>query len=128
MNSYERSILFNLKIMKIGYAILVIVNLTLPLVTTRVLQFSIFQILVIAFWSWGMLSGLGYFKQSTPIIQIGFLRIVEAGYYLLFNRSGVNWVVFGILLFFDIAYLTFLLVDKANYKYVYEEVDNSGIN
>jgi hypothetical protein len=88
------------------------------------------------FWVYGLLSHLGYFKRqvsadedgkikyevSVPIVQIGLIRMAQAGYYLL-RKLSVNWVVFIILIALDVIYVAFILLDKANYYYESELED-----
>lgn len=117
----------NIVIMKILYVIILIVNLGIPYYKNWSWHFSIFQVLIVIFWFFGLLGGLGYFGQATPIVQIGIIRIVQCGSYLLFKIRVVNWVMIGIFILLDIVFLLFLLFDKANYSYEVVEGDNDGI-
>lgn len=116
----------NVYIMKILFAIICCINIFLPFYRDWKFHFSIFQVLILIFWFIGLLGGLGYFNQSTPIVQIGLIRIVQICIYLLFKFKLINWVIIGIFLFFDIAFLMLLLFDKANYEYVTEEKINGN--
>ena len=125
MNKYEKSLMFNITVMKIGFAIIALVNLFFPVYKDEVFQFSLFQIGAVGIWFFGMLGGMGYLNQSIPIVQIGLLRIFEVMFYVILRLDRVNWWAFLIFIILDVAYLVFLLLDKANYSYEYEEVDNS---
>lgn len=121
MNKYERGILLNTFIMKVLYVILLLVNLFLPTIKNTYFHFSILQIVVIITWFFGLLGGLGYFNQYTPILPIGIIRIVEIGYALLFKFKVTNWIAIGVFILIDIIFIAFLLLDKASYAYVTEE-------
>lgn len=126
MNKYEKSMMFNLTIMKVGFVIILITNLLLPIYKDTYFQFSLFQGVAVCIWLYGLLTGLGYFNQNTPILAISILRIAEAGYYAILHLQRTNWIIFMIFIILDVIYLSFLLVDKANYRYETEEVDNSA--
>lgn len=121
MNKYERGILLNTFIMKVLYVILLLVNLFLPTIKNTYFHFSILQIVVIIMWLFGLLGGLGYFNQYTPILSIGIIRIIEIGYALLFKFKVTNWIAIGVFILIDIIFTVFLLLDKASYAYVTEE-------
>ena len=72
-------------------------------------------------WFFGLLGGLGYFNQYTPILPIGIIRIVEIGYALLFKFKVTSWIAIGVFILIDIIFIAFLLLDKASYAYVTEE-------
>ena len=121
MNKYERGILLNTFIMKVLYVILLLVNLFLPTIKNTYFHFSILQSVVIIMWLFGLLGGLGYFNQYTPILPIGIIRIIEIGYALLFKFKVTNWIAIGVFILIDIIFTVFLLLDKASYAYVTEE-------
>lgn len=116
----------NIVIMKILFVIIMVANLGIPYYKDWSWHFSIFQMLIVIFWFFGLLGGLGYFEQATPIVQIGITRIVQCGSYLLFKIKIVNWITIGIFILLDIVFLLFLLFDKANYSYEVVEEDNNG--
>lgn len=124
MNKYESNIMANTLIMKIFYVIIVIVNMALPYYKDWHWTFSIFQFAIVIIWFFGLLGGLGYFNQTTPILPLGISRIIQVGVYLLFKFKQINWAVIGVFILLDIIYLVFLLFDKANYYYETEELLN----
>lgn len=121
MNKYEKSILVNTFFMKCLYAIVVLVNLFLPIVKGTYFHFSILQLAIIITWLFGLLGGLGYFNQYTPILPVGVIRIIEIGYSLLFRFKQTNWLFIMICVLIDVIFIVFLLLDKASYTYVIEE-------
>lgn len=123
MNRYEANIMVNTFVMKVLYCILLIVNMALPFYKNWVWHFSIIQLIIVVIWFFGLLGGLGYFNQSTPILQIGIVRIFQLGAYFLFKRAMINWIVILVYLALDLFFLLFLLFDKANYYYEIVEVD-----
>lgn len=124
MNKYESNIMANTLIMKIFYVIIVIVNMALPYYKDWHWTFSIFQFAIVIIWFFGLLGGLGYFNQTTPILPLGISRIIQVGVYLLFKFKQINWAVIGVFILLDVIYLVFLLFDKANYYYETEELLN----
>lgn len=126
MNKYESNILANTLIMKIMYVLLLIVNMLLPYHKGWNWTFSIFQFAIVVIWFFGLLGGLGYFNQATPILPLGITRIVQLGSYCLFKFHKINWGIIGIFILMDVIFLLFLLFDKANYKYEIIEVEKDG--
>ena len=126
MNKYEKSLMFNVTIMKIGFVIIALTNFFLPVYKDTYFQFSLFQIGVIIIWFYGLMNGIGYGHQNVPIVAIGLLRIAEAGYHALIHFEKTNWWVFLVFIVMDVIYLAFLLIDKSSYTYTTEEVDNSA--
>lgn len=126
MNKYEKNIMANTNIMKITYVVISLVNMLLPFYKDWHWRFSIFQLVIVIIWFFGLLGGLGYFGQATPILPIGIVRIVQIGAYMLFRLREVNWYVIGVYVILDIIFLAFLLFDKATY--VYEIVEEEDIN
>jgi hypothetical protein len=116
----------NTIIMKVLFAIIAISNLVLPFYKDWSWRFSVFQIIAVLIWVYGLMGGLGYFNQATPILAIGILRMLQAGCYLIFRRSQINWIVFAIFIALDVIFTIFLIFDKANYEYVKEEVSNEN--
>lgn len=126
MNKYEKSLMFNTYIMKVGFVLILLTNLFIPVFKDTYFHFSLFQLGAIIIWLFGLLSGLGYFNQDTPILQIFILRIFEMGWYALLHRQKTNWWMFVIFIILDVVYMAFLLIDKSSYTYETEEVDNSA--
>lgn len=130
-----KKLLFNLKLSKCIFAVIVIINLILPIYNNQIMKFNVFQLVAIGIWGYGLLSHLGYFKTqvfdgsegkimyepNTPIVKIGFLRIVELIYFLVLKRDVFNWKVFLILLACDVFYIVFLIMDKSRYVFEMEE-------
>lgn len=143
MNRYEKSILFKLNVAKVLYVIVAIVNLAMPLYNDLKWTFSIFQLIVCVIWLFGMLAAIGIFctntheikgdvviyEQNTSpvIIALGICRIIEAFYYYVFHQDEINWIAYGILIFIDLFYLIFILIDKANYEYARQLVDTDEV-
>ena len=125
MNKYESNIMVNTVIMKVFYVVIVLVNLLLPYHRDWHWSFSIFQLAIVITWFFGLMGGLGYFNQNTPILPLGIIRILQIGLYLLFKHKAVNWIIIGIYLALDATFLLFLLFDKANYEYVEENRDGN---
>lgn len=126
MNKYEANIMVNTFVMKVLYCIIVVVNLALPFYKNWEWHFSILQLVAVIIWFFGLLGGLGYFNQATPILQIGILRIFQLGAYFLFKRAIINWVIIIVFLALDVFFLLFLLFDKSNYYYEIVEVEEDA--
>lgn len=124
MNQYERSIMFNTYVMKVGYVALVILNIGLPCIDGTHSRLWLMQISACVVWVFGLLGGLGYFNQLVPILQIGIVRIIECLYLLLFKYKVTIWWAVGIYILADVIYLVYLLIDKSNYEYVIEESED----
>jgi hypothetical protein len=118
-NKYEKSLMFNVELMKIIFYVLAALNLLLPLFQPISLGItSAFQWFIIAAHAYGLAHGLGVFEgQKTPIIQVGLLRIVEVAWYRYISGSHINWLIFVVLLFVDVLFVAVLLLDKNTYAY-----------
>lgn len=125
MNRYEANIMVNTFFMKIIYCVILVVNAALPFYKNWNWHFSLFQLIVVVIWFIGLLGGLGYLNQYTPILPLGVTRIIQLGSYLLFKRAIINWIVIGVYLALDLFFLLFLLFDKANYYYETVEVNDN---
>lgn len=121
MNKYERNLMFNVSVMKIIYVLIVICNLLLPIRRDVFISISPLQIVAVIIWLFGLLGGMGYFDQRTPILPIGILRFIEVLYYAVLRTKYINWVSFCVYLILDIIFVAFLFFDKANYMYVKED-------
>lgn len=132
-----KKLLFNLHVSKGIFAVLVFINLVLPLYSGQIMKFNLFQLIIVLVWSYGLLSHLGFFKTqvsdgtegkilyepNTPIVQIGILRLIELIYFLALKREVFNWKVFILLIVWDVFYIIFLLLDKSRYVFEMEEED-----
>ena len=125
MNRYERNLMFNIKVMKILYLVIVCLNIFLPIKAGMIFYLSIPQIIICFIWLFGLLNGMGYFSQHLPILPIGITRFIEILYYGVL-RGSMNWWAFAIQVMVDIIYFTFLVFDKSNYTYE-REVTQDGI-
>ena len=125
-----KKLLINLTISKCICFVIVFCNLAFPLYDGQYFKFIPLQLLLIGFWLYGLACHLGYFKVQTsiengrkvfepnvPIVQIAVCRILEIAYFLLAKKKIVNWKVFVILVFMDVLYIAFILLDKAAYYY-----------
>lgn len=128
ITKYEKSIMFNVHVMKVAFVVITILNLALPIYKTGY-KFSIFQCIVPIIWFYGLLNGIGYFKQEVPVLGIGILRIFEGLFYFIIARSKFNWGMFLIFIIMDILYAFFFYLDRNSYYYIDEvEEDNSYDN
>lgn len=123
LSSYDRKILFPLKVIKVCFIIYCILNLFLP-------TYAGFQLGLTKLFSWsaiilmfiGVMGMHGYFNQVFPLPFIVANRIVQfVTYYLRSSQSKLNIYVFIILLIADTAMSAYMLADRASY--CYEEED-----
>lgn len=126
MNKYERNLMFNVHVMKLIYVLVVFCNLLLPIRRDTLFCISPLQIVAVIVWLFGLLGGMGYFDQRTPILPIGILRFVEVLYYGVLRTNYINWIGFAIYVVLDIIFMAFLFFDKANYTYVKEEATDES--
>ena len=117
MNRYERSIMLNTYVMKVGYVLLVIINLAAPCLKGIHSRLWLMQVVICLVW----ILGLGYLNQMVPILQVGIVRIIECLYLLLFKYKETRWWVVGLYVLVDVIYVVYLLIDKSNYEYVVED-------
>ena len=115
MNRYERSIMLNTYVMKVGYVLLVIINLAAPCLKGIHSRLWLMQVVICLVWI------LGYLNQMVPILQVGIVRIIECLYLLLFKYKETRWWVVGLYVLVDVIYVVYLLIDKSNYEYVVED-------
>ena len=109
--------MFNTKLMKVFYIVLVIANLFVPLKKSTggyVFSISIFNIIALGILFYALLIGLGYFRHNIPFLWLGVLRIVQGLYKFLIHPENFNWY----------GFLVLVLMDKRNYSYVEEEDDS----
>lgn len=131
MNRYEKAILFNTKIMKVFFVILVLANVFIPLKITSdgvTFSFSIFNLIVIIVTFYALLNGLGYFGQNIPFLAVGLVRVIQCLFYYLIRPGSFNWYGFIILVILDVLFILFLFMDRRNYTYVEEEDDGDDEN
>lgn len=121
MNRYERSIMLNTYVMKVGYVLLVIINLAASCLKGIHSRLWLMQVVICLVWILGLLGGLGYLNQMVPILQVGIVRIIECLYLLLFKYKETRWWVVGLYVLVDVIYVVYLLIDKSNYEYVVED-------
>ena len=131
MNKYEKSIMFNLLVMKIFFVVISIVNIAIPLFSDGVWRFNVFQFIMVGIWFYALLCALGWFcittndvdgdmeilETKTPLLPIVFTRVVEGGFYWITAASEFNWKYFGIVILIDLVFFIFLILDKASYGY-----------
>ena len=130
-NEYEKAIMFNTKLMKVFYIVLVIANLFVPLKKSTdgyVFSISIFNIIALGILFYALLIGLGYFRHNIPFLWLGVLRIVQGLYKFLIHPENFNWYGFLVLVLMDVFFIFFLLMDKRNYSYVEEEDDSDDLD
>lgn len=136
-----KKLMTNLTISKGMCFVVVFCNLAFPLYNNAYFKVIPLQLLLIVFWLYGLLGHLGYFKTqiakeddkiiyepNTPILQIAFCRIVEIAYFLIAKKDVVNWKVFAVLVFMDIIYIAFMLLDKSAYYYEMDASDEEDFN
>ena len=133
-----KKLLFNLKISKLIYTIILFCNIVLPWKRGIYVQLNIFNCIVITFWTYGVLSHLGYFlkpvsddengkvvyETNIPIVQVGFTRIAQVAYFFVFRRDIVDWRVIAGLIVLDVFYVIFMLLDKSGYYYESEDMSS----
>lgn len=134
-----KKLLANLLISKVIYGIILVINLCLPL-TGQIMDFDLFQIIIVLIWTYGVLSHHGYFKTqvsdesegtikyepNTPILQIILLRFLEFVYLWFTQLDVVNWKIFAGLVLADTVYVGFLLMDKATYVFEMDTEEDDG--
>ena len=116
MNRYERSIMLNTYVMKVGYVLLIVINLVVPCLKGTHSRLWLLQIVACLVWILGLLGGLGYLNQMVPILQIGIVRIIECLYLLLFKYKETRWWIIGLYILIDVIYVVYLLIDKSIIK------------
>lgn len=118
MNKYEKSLLFNLYMIKICFGIVVAINLLFPVYTDGELGFhSLFQWIVVGVYISGLLNALGYFNQRIPLLELGITRIAQVLFHVVISSTGINWIFYFIILIGDLLFIMLLLMDKNNYEY-----------
>lgn len=127
MNRYERNLMVNITIMKILYVLTLFINLLIPIKRSTFFYVSLFQIIIVIIWFFGLLGGMGFFDQRTPILPIGVVRLIEIIYYGVIRTGFINWIALGIYIIFDIIYIAFLFFDKANYEYKSEVFEDGKL-
>lgn len=124
MNKYEKNLMFNVIVMKIIYCIIIFVNLLVPIRRNVYFIISPLQVIIVIVWLFGLLGGMGFFDQRTPVLPIGLLRFIEILDYGVLRTNYMNWWAFAIFVVLDMIFTTFLFFDKANYSYVKEASTN----
>lgn len=124
MNRYEKNLMVNITIMKVLYVVTLFINLLVPVKRNTIFYVSVFQIVVVIVWFFGLLGGMGFFDQRTPILPIGIIRFIEIIYYGVIRAGFISWISIGVYIIFDIIFVAFLFFDKANYEYVTEVSEN----
>lgn len=132
LNSYERSIVFFLKILKVCYLVIWFVNIYFGPLDEKSLVVNVARILILGIWTYALFSALGYIKKAVtepdkngiikyetkiPFVPIVIIRIVEVVYFLIFKAGGVSWRNVFICIGADLLYTFLLLLDKSNYYY-----------
>jgi len=131
MNKYEKSIMFRPMLMKVLFVIIAVLNVGITLNTEKGWTFNLFQFVIVGVWFYATLCALGHFcipanviqgdmelyEARTPIMPLGFIRIVECGFHWVVNPKTFNWKLFLIVIGVDLFFLFFLLLDKSSYGY-----------
>ena len=123
LTSYDKSILFPVKVSNVMFVLYVIINLFCPIYAdssmgyTKIFSYnSIICVLI------GVMGVHGYFNQCVPILPLLLVRVFQ---FLLCNilkkMIDVNVIIFIIFCVIDIGYIAFFFIDRANYEYVCEE-------
>lgn len=130
-----KKLVFNLKVSKIIYFLIVLLNLFLPLYPGKIVNANVFQFAIMVIWLYGILCQHGYFKRQVsrnedgkiryewniPIVPIGLTRIAQIAYYLI-REVNFSIPIFVAFVVIDVLYVAFMLMD--NYTYYYEsEID-----
>ena len=125
MNKYEREVMMNIWIVTALVVVMIVVNLICPVFKSTIGGKSVFQWLMVLIYIWGMLYQRAYLKgQKVPIVQIVIIRLLEVFVHSMFMKSmPVNWPFMLFAYALDIVYIALLMVDKAQYKYIEEEID-----
>ena len=118
MNKYEKALLFNLKVIKVLFAINVIINLFTPVYSDGCLGIkSLLQWIIIIINFIGVIGSMGYFNQHIPTLEWGVVRIFQVLWHVFISSTGMNWVFFFIQLLSDLLLTIMLFMDKSNFKY-----------
>ena len=121
----------NIYIARVFYAILVILNVLVPVYAGKSINTFFAQYLVLIFWGYAILSQAGIFKvpvpsdvdddihyeANVPLLQVGLTRILEAVYFAVLKGDVVNWKVFIVYIVLDALFASFLLMDKSRYYF-----------
>lgn len=118
------------------YAIIVLINVVLPVMSTEKLNVSLFTIAIIICWTIAVLSANGYIKQVAermddcivydtiiPLFPATFIRVVQLAWYFLRHRENFKIGIFILDVIFDIVFVAILFADKSNYYYMSVEED-----
>lgn len=116
--------MFRPMLMKVLFVGIAILNVGMPLNSVNGWSLDLFQLVMVGIWFYATLCALGHFcipmnviqgdmelyEVRTPIIPLGFLRIIECGFHWIVNPKTFQWRFFGILIVFDLLFLFFLLL------------------
>ena len=125
----NKSLRFMMRLSVFMFVITLLLNVIAP-IQNRIFHPDFFNLLVIGFWIYGLLSSLGYFKKpvlkegnrteyitAIPIVQIGLVRLVQALWHWFVMHGDIQIGWFIALIVIDIAYIMILLLDKSSYYY-----------
>lgn len=120
------------------FVVILLCNLTLSVYSGGFFHTSLFSILVIIFWVYGVLCALGYFKKAVtdpdadgvieyeikiPYTQVLIVRVVQLAYSLIIAMDKTRFINFIILVALDVMYTVFMLVYKASYYFISEPLE-----
>ena len=132
---------FYLVLIKIAFAISVILNLVLPTSEGSWLHPSPINFVVIGIWFYGLLCALGYFRKATteedsngvieyeikvPFTPVIVTRTLQLVYMLLFQKVSAYFLPYFVLLVSDLVVMLVYLVYKASFYYISMPVDGDS--
>ena len=124
---------FYLALIKIAFAISVILNVILPTSENGWLHPSPINFVVIGIWFYGLLCALGYFRKATteedsngvieyeikvPFTPVIVTRALQLAYMLLFRKVSAYFLPYFVLLISDLVVMLIYLVYKASFYYI----------
>lgn len=126
LNKYEKSMLGNLTIIKAGYIAVLLLNIFLPIVSSKSGDglpmwghaiVLITQLLVLLFHTLGLL-GSHAIIMGQPIFMGPLLGSRFAQFLIMLYFWQINWFPYGLVLALDVAFTMMLLLDKSSYEYI----------
>lgn len=123
LSSYERKILFPLKLGRVILILYAILNLFVPTYSGFVLGCTrIYAYLSIACAALGVVGMFGYFNQIVPVPAFAVIRLIQLFFHFIRHSSSkLNIWVYIALCIADVFLVGFLLADRAEYSYEEED-------
>lgn len=114
---YDASILRGLKIIRVLYLAVIVINVIFGLKDPIDL---VIMAAVIAFHTKSLISSVILFTQRVSIVPVAVLRVLQVilSYFFLKNFKLFHFIF---ILLADVVYIFYLLLDKANYEYIRED-------